>query len=204
MKNHYLNYKNNLSFIKIYMENLNIISQSLEYMDKNINNHKSFFTKINYINIIRSQSNNYKDMNVIEFYDRDMNLIKSSRYEILGTYNMTNMIWTWGWSIARLNKNAVNTAKKIFNYGFDLDDNNLYLKNELITSRFKISNPIQLDMHVAIGAYLSKKEIIYSYRIYNDSINKNNILVHNNIELLNTKKKYDNEPYNEYYMIILD
>ncbi len=198
-----MNYKNNYLKLK-YMENLNIISNSLEYYDKNLELNKEFYNSINYINIIKSQGNNYNDYNYIEFYDKNKNLIKKSKYEILGVFNSSNSIWTWGWSIAKLNKNNVITSKKIFNYGFDLDNNNIYLKNELVTSRFKISNPIQLEIHVSIGAYLSKNPQVFGYKIYNDLINKKNITVHNDLELYNVKKTYENESYNEYFLLILD
>ena len=186
------------------MEKYNIISQSLEYFDKHTNNNKGFLKSINYIRLITNKDNNINTYNYIEFYDKEKELIKKSRYEILGVYNSLNKIWTWGWSIASLNKNSVNTAKKIFNYGFDLDSSNLLLKNELLTSRFKISNPIQLDMHVAIGAYLAKKEIIFSYKIYDDiEINRSNSTPFNDINLLNIKKDHNNS-YNLWYLLILD
>jgi hypothetical protein len=186
------------------MENLNIISNSLEYYDKNLEQNKDFYNSINYINIIKAEGNNYNDYNYIDFYDKNKNLIKKSKYEILGVYNSSNNIWTWGWSIAKLNKNNVVTSKKIFNYGFDLDSDNIYLKNELVTSRFKISNPIQLEIHVSIGAYLSKKSMVFSYKIYNDLISKKNVVSHNDLDLYNVKKNYENESYNEYFLLILD
>ncbi len=181
------------------MNNLYIISQSLEYYDKNLVKNSDFFNNINYIKIIKN------DVNYLEFYDKNKELIKKTRYEILGVYNSSGKIWTWSWSIAVLAKNVVNTAKKIFNYGFDLDINNAYLKNELITSRFKISNPIQLDIHVALGSYLSKKELIFKYRTYNDEIMKKTIIPSDdNSFLLNIKKEFEEEQYNEYYCILLD
>ena len=78
------------------------------------------------------------------------------------------------------------------------------MKNELVTSRFKISNPIQLEIHVSIGAYLSKKSIVFSYKIYNDLISKKNVVSHNDLDLYNVKKNYENESYNEYFLLILD
>ena len=58
------------------MENLNIISNSLEYYDKNLEQNKDFYNSINYINIIKAEGNNYNDYNYIEFYDKNKNLIK--------------------------------------------------------------------------------------------------------------------------------
>lgn len=178
------------------MENLNIISQSLEHYDKiNIIN-KDLLNTIHYIRIIKTETHN-----CISFYDKSKNLINTYEYEILGMYNSTGNIWLWAWANALTKKNAIVTAKKILNYGLDLDRDYLFLKNELITSRFRISNPIQLDMHVAIGLYLSKKNMIFSYRIYDDSSKSCNI-THNGIELKNVKKSYDDVGYNEYYLLI--
>ena len=53
--------------------------------------------------------------------------------------------------------------RKVFLYGSDIDvkiHTNLYLKNELITSRFKIDNMIQIYIHCAISSYLSKIPLI--------------------------------------------
>ena len=48
-------------------------------------------------------------------------------------------------------------------------------------------------MHVAIGAYLAKKEIIFSYKIYDDiEINRSNSTPFNDINLLNIKKDHNN------------
>ncbi len=182
--------------------NNNIIAQSLEYYDKNIEINKELINKIQYINTIEKKDGSSLDL--IEFYDKDFNLLKKSTYEILGIYSSTGSIWTWGWSIALLKKGLLNTSKKIFNYGFDLDKDNLFLKNELITSRFKISNKIQIDMHVAIGSYLSKKQFIFSYKIYNNDIEKKHVIEHKDMRLFSVKKNYENENFNEYYLIILE
>lgn len=186
------------------MENHNIIiSQSLEYFDKNMVSNKDFLDKIHFINIIKSKDTGYNNYNYIEFYDQDKELLKKSRYEILGSYDSYGKIWVWGWSIPLVSKNTVQTAKKIFNYGFDIE-NNILLKSELITSRFRIYNPIQLDMHVAIGSYLSKKELIFTYKIYDPKLNSKNIEKKDDIDLLNVKQEIENSPYTQYYLLILD
>jgi hypothetical protein len=60
-----------------------------------------------------------------------------------------------------LSKNSTYTSRKILNYGLDLGPNQEYLKSELITSRFRITNPIQLDIHTAISSYLSQIPTIF-------------------------------------------
>lgn len=185
------------------MNNSNIIPQSLEYYDRNMQSNKDLLDKITYINIIKSTESGYNNINQIEFYDKDKELIKKSKYEILGLFDSNSKIWTWAWALPLVSKISSNTAKKIFNYGYDLE-NNVLLKTELITSRFKISNPIQLDMHVAIGSYLSKNEFIFSYKIYDMETNKKNIVSKGDINLLNIKNDIDDIPYLEYYLLILD
>jgi hypothetical protein len=177
----------------------NIISQSLEYYDKCVVNNKPLVNSIKYIQL--KQKDEY---NIIVFYDKNKNIIKESKYEILGIFNSSGNIWTWGWSIATLNKNLVSISKKIFNYGFDLFKTSLNLKNQLITSRFKISNPIQLEIHVAIGSYLSKQQFIFNYKAYDNEYTVKNTIYHNGNSLYNIKKQYDDKLYNEYFLIIID
>ena len=184
------------------MNNLNIIPQSLEYYDKNMENNRDLIDKINYINIIKSTESGYNKINFIEFYDKDKELIRKSKYEVLGLYDSQSKIWTWAWALPLVSKISSNTAKKIFNYGYDLE-NNIFLKTELITSRFRINNPIQLDIHVGIGAYLSKNQFIFSYKVYNQEFNSKSMVSKGDINLFNVKNDYD-EPYLEYYLLILE
>lgn len=185
------------------MNDLNIISQSLEFYDKNMENNKDILEEIHFIRIIKSTQFGYNNFNHIEFYDKDKKLIKKSRYEVLGLYGSHTKIWTWAWALPTLNKNSSHTAKKIFNYGYDIE-NNIFLKSELITSRFRVNNPIQLDIHLAIGAYLSKNNFIFSYKSYDPEFQKKNIVTHGDIQLLNVKNEYEKANFLEYYLIILD
>ena len=101
------------------------------------------------------KANTDMDHNVIVFLTLKKKFYRS-RYEIIGLYTSENNIWAWSWAIQCF-KNNTNIARKIWNYGAVLDPNVGFLKTELITSRFKISNKIQLDIHVAIASYISKK-----------------------------------------------
>jgi hypothetical protein len=188
-----------------------IIPQSLEYYDKiNIAN-KDIIDKINYC--IFDNKKKY-----IKLYDKNLELVKDSKYEILGVYNSANKLWTWAWSISVLSKELTTTAKKIFNYGFDLDVEYMVLKNELINSRFKISNDIQLDILVSLATYLSKKDFVFSYKKYNDEIYLKDLVIKNDKDdkdnsdkdnsdndskYINVKKTYENEEYDEIYLILL-
>ena len=77
-------------------------------------------------------------------------------------------IWNWAWSIPILKKKNISIIKKILNYGMDLesDSHNIFVKKELITSKFEISNPVQIDIHLSIVSYLSKLPFIFNYTEY--------------------------------------
>jgi len=92
-------------------------------------------------------------------------------YEILSVFNNTNKIWTWAWAQPERYKNERKTSVKILNYGVDLDlfidpkSNEIdvernFIKNYLITSKFAITSQLQLDIFVAISAYLAKEYIV--------------------------------------------
>ena len=141
-----------------------LIRNSFEYYDKNQENIRNKFDKVNYI----SFDINKKDLehNIIIFYDSNLKELFRSRMEKIGVYDKLSHIWTWSWAISHLNKNETNITRKILKYGVELDPMSRFLKTELVTSRFRISNKTQLDMHCAISSYLSKKPNVYKYTIY--------------------------------------
>jgi len=141
-----------------------IIKSALEYYDKNSETYKHKFDDAVYVEFIKFT--NDTEHNIIKLYDKNKELIFTSKFEVLGilAYN----VWMWGWAMPRLRKNTTSIIRKIFNYGAELDPENLVLKTELITSRFRISSPIQTDIHVGIASYLSKKPLIYKH--YSDII----------------------------------
>lgn len=143
---------------------MTIITDALEYYDKFQEKYRDEYININYISLEISD----KDLehNVIIFYDSDLKEIFRSRYERIGILDLKSQIWTWAWARPDLRKNETNIIRKILFYGTELDPTMNYLKTELITSRFKITNKIQLDIFCAISGYLSKKAKIYSYKIY--------------------------------------
>lgn len=176
----------------------NLVTNSLEYYDKNQYKYENFINKIRYIKFEISK----KDMehNIIHLYDNNKKKIHSSRYEIISIYTNQYKLWAWAWSIPIFQKNTTYIAKKIVNYGMNLNsDEAIYLKTELINSRFKISNPIQLDIHTAIASYLSKKPLIYKYIVYK-SFKKDE----DNIFDIKYIPEDDSENYRIYYMILLD
>ena len=176
---------------------INLISDSLEYYDANSEKYQDILKRIKYVKFVDVM--NDMQHNVIYMYDNNKNLLIKSRYEIIGVYNNKSRTWTWAWSIPRFRKNTTYIARKIVNYGMDLDPESRFLKTELITSRFRITNPIQLDIHAAIASYLSKKYIVYKYISYVNFTADINGLV----DITNISKDNIDE-YSIYYMFLLD
>jgi len=144
-----------------------LITNSLNYYDSNNEKNSKLFDKAKHYEIIRSESDISHD--IIILYDKHKTQIFKSRYEILGVYNIGAMLWTWSWSIPSYHKNEIYLARKILNYGLDIvPQESPFLKSELITSRFKITDEIQLDIHTAIASYLAKKPMIFKL-IYDPS-----------------------------------
>lgn len=148
--------------------NTNLVTDALEYYDNNCEKYKDQFKQVRYIRFENSQS----DLNhgIIMMYDKEKKELFRSRYEILGTYYSQTKTWVWAWAVPIFRKNSTNIVRKILHYGTELDPEARFLKTELITSRFRISDPIQLDIHTAIASYLSKKPVIYKWISYHNTM----------------------------------
>ncbi len=175
-----------------------IVLNSLDYLDRNNQKYKPFFEKIKYYSLVF----NYGDMerNQIIFFDKEKKEIFKSNYEIIGIYNNKPTFWTWAWSITSFNKNEVYLSRKILNYGLDLDPNpeNFFLKTELVTSRFRISDITQLDIHVSIASYISKMPLIYKFYFYPPYKKTED-------DIVPIKKQIDPEKeYQIYYLYLID
>ena len=146
----------------------NIIIDALRYHDFNSEKYDKFYKKVHYVTF--KYTDNDLEHNTILFHDKNDNIIFESRYEIIGVYDTIGKAWTWAWATPRLTKNKIQLIKKVLNYGIDLDPQQIFLKTELVTSRFRISNDIQLDIHTALASYLSKQPLTYKYVINNESV----------------------------------
>jgi len=137
-----------------------LIKIALSYYDKNNEQYANMYDKFKYFSI--DESKNDTEHSIITFYDKDDNIILKTKYEILGLYDNSSRLWVWGWAIPTLRKNEVYLSRKILNYGLDLSSSgDEFLKSELITSRFIISDPIQLNIHASIASYVSKTSMIF-------------------------------------------
>ena len=147
----------------MYMNNtINIVTDALEYYDKNNEIYKKVLKRVKYYKVINTSVD--VEHNKIILYDENKQQILESRYEIIGKYLNDMNVWLWAWSIARYYKNDIYTIKKVLNYAIDLPpmaDVN-YFKTELITSRIIINDPIKLDMLVSVASYIAKIPLIYN------------------------------------------
>ncbi len=182
------------------INDITLIRNAFDYYDKNQEKIKNKFEKVNYISLESTD----KDLehNVIVFYDSSFNELFKSRTEKIGIYDKMSGIWSWAWAVAYFKKNETNIIRKILLYGTELDPNSRFLKTELITSRFKISNIAQLDMHCAIASYLSKKPTIFKYNIFSSP----KIIDNKYVDILHPdySKKNDENFELTYYNFLLD
>lgn len=162
------------------MDNISLVTTALEYYDLNNEKYSGSLKHAKYVKFIEVKSD--MENNIICFYDKDKKEIYRSRYEIIGLYNSNSNTWTWSWAIPFFRKNNTNIARKLWNYGQMLDPDTRYLKTELITSRFRVADLIQLDIHASIACYISKNPFVYKYGIGNLSKDENGNVVINTVE----------------------
>jgi hypothetical protein len=141
--------------------NIDLIQNSLEYYDVNREKYQKFVDKIKYIKFKTSSSES--NHNTLKFYDENKIELFDSAYEIIGAYMTDSKIWTWAWSIPTASNGQTYIISKIFNYARQLPKKELFLKTELLTSKFQISTRVQLDIHASIASYLSRQPFILSY-----------------------------------------
>jgi len=178
-------------------QSINIVTNSLEYYDKNREKYDKMISTIKYYKIIRVKSD--LDHSKIVFYDKNKEKILETRYEIIGLYNNTSRTWIWAWSVPYFEKNSTFISKKILNYGLDIPSKPEYrfLKSELVTSRFRVSDQVQLDIHISVASYISKNPLVYSL-IIDPSLSETS-------EFTEIKREpVDNNDYYMLYLFLLD
>jgi hypothetical protein len=171
------------------------IRSALEYYDNHQLKIIELLKKIEFIKIIR----NTPSTNQIVFYDSDKKILLESNYETLGFYFQTSNIWRWAWSMPTLTKNDSSISRRILNYAFDLEPTKEYiLRSELLNSKILIKNNLQIDIHVALSSYLTRKPFIFKLPIGFENSQDGFIAY---------KKLFSHELYNKFiisYLYILD
>ena len=138
------------------------IGEALDSHDTFTEKIRPFLFKIKYLSYPPIYE--FASDNIIRFYDEDKNLLLKSRFEYMSIYYENTRTLKWAWSIPSLNKRFTSLSRKLLEYALDLDssvESELLLKAELLNSRIKIENDLQLTIHTAIASYLAKQPFIY-------------------------------------------
>jgi hypothetical protein len=149
-----------------------IVPNALEYYDGVNNNYRSIFRKI--ASYRYQVSTDPKIPNVMSFYDRENKILGSSTYQVLGVYSAQHRLWAWAWSIPNYPAKAINLSRKLLTYGLDNEDANI--RSELVTSRFSVTHPMNLDIHLAVAAYLTHS-VLYAAYVYPEPSDRTNYII---------------------------
>lgn len=142
--------------------NINIlIEKALQYYDMKLQEYSK------YINSNESVLN--KEDTSIVFADIDKTKFN---YEYIGTFDNVNSVWMWAWMIPYFTTNETTIVRQLLNYGLKINPDNdgkisndkLYLKTQLVNSRFLLQDEFQLDLHLAISCYLIKDNFKFVYK----------------------------------------
>jgi hypothetical protein len=88
--------------------------------------------------------------------------------EILGYYDNENKIWIWGWLLPNSTIESIPLCNNLLNYGLNIDSSlgsteHYFIKALLLNSRILVDDIIQLDINLAICAYILKDSIKFIY-----------------------------------------
>lgn len=150
------------------MENLDIyslIDKSLKYYDKQNTKYRKFIDNNN-VSFNRDK---------VEIYFNDGEEKETFKYQGAGIFDGFTKIWLWAWLDPHIRKKESELAKSLLSYGLNqetdtitntktsLDDIKLFLKTQLVNSRFIVENFFHLDIFLALITYLVKDNIKFIY-----------------------------------------
>ena len=106
-------------------------------------------------------------------YKKDLefnNLNKKFKFNILGIFDYSKKIWIWSWLVPSYSYNHILYTKKLLDYGIKLNPEKvdiefLFIKTQLVNSRFLLDDILQLDIHLAIISYLLKDNFDFVYPV---------------------------------------
>ena len=146
----------------------NLIKKSLDYYD-NLNE--------KYKNEINDSDAKFNLTDKTIGFNKDIN-----NYEILGLFDTQTKIWLWSWLLPNIVLGDSIISRDLLNYGLSLqpteisENDHLFLKTQLTNSRFILEDEFQLQIHLSICSYLSKKKFKFIYPKINN-ISRNNYLI---------------------------
>jgi hypothetical protein len=182
------------------MNDINLIPLALNYYDVINKKNEGRFNRVKYVRFHKNPHDKNK-RDTIAMFNENQELIEEYDYEVLGMVNFNSIdfiYWTWSWAIPDFKKKITETSRNMLQYGWELEPSLMYfLKTELSNSRFRITNPVQIDIHVALGAYLSKASIIYRFDFDPDKLERAND------KLYPVHEKFDkNKPHQSYFIFL--
>lgn len=97
-------------------------------------------------------------------------LNKKFKFNILGIFDYSKKIWIWSWLVPSYSYNNILYTKKLLDYGIKInpekiDKEFLWIKTQLVNSRFLLDDSLQLDIHLAVISYLMKDNFDFIYPI---------------------------------------
>ncbi len=146
----------------------------------------------------------------IDYYDSNVETIFVSEYVVsenaiqigkkkyscsdIGSYINKNKSWTWAWSMPTKTFEEIDLGVKLLNYALSLEpinDENIFLKSELLTSTIEMKNIRRLDKYIALSCYLTKKKkAIIAYNYYSENKKNDNSEKYASIEMLDLKADF--------------
>lgn len=120
-----------------------------------------------------------KENAVLEFNS----LNKKFKFNILGIFDYSKKIWIWSWLVPSYSYNHILYTKKLLDYGIKINPEKidvefLWIKTQLVNSRFLLDDSLQLDIHLAISSYLLKDNFEFVYPVTKQlTKNKNDKLI---------------------------
>lgn len=140
-----------------------LMRDAFQYFDNGREKYEKKIKKFKYF--YYNKYDNDIDSDYIIFNDENGKEIFRSRYGIIGQFTQSTNTWVWAWSVPDTTKKETQLSRNILNYGFDLNLDHISLKTALITSRFRITNRIQLDFYLALASYLCQIPLIFKVNI---------------------------------------
>jgi len=133
----------------------NLILKSFDYYDKKNEQYKKYLNKNGVLDGENSQ---------IIFGEEKF------KYELLGVFDNQTNVWIWSWMIPLIDNKKSDISKKLLNYGLNIfpsqeNQEAIYLKTQLLNSRFLIEDEFQLEIHLALATYLAKDNFKFLYPI---------------------------------------
>lgn len=178
------------------------VTDSLVEYDKNMKEQKKMLKNAVYYDHIQTENSMENDK--IIFYDINDKIIFEADFEAISLYDPDHSLWTWGWGNPSWKRKWTRIISKIFNYGLSLDpEKSFHLKLELVNSRFIISDPIQIDIHLAIASALSKIPYIYPLPLPKDKTENKFKVIDKEKRRYNILKDYE-EKYKILYLFLFN